>query len=205
MYALSRIVETIWTTLDGAILRFAIRHSEIELRHFLRLGLHEAHAGQSYLGREPVNCFRIAEPDTERHTRGQAVARDDPAEQDRAAERCRTKRGQREITRAATVHQPTIAPMIKPTTKRPPARRVTRNDNAANHSGHTGFGIGDTSGFGWLYASNVRRFSRRDWDVDRQNDQYRNGCQRERYDETGPDAFEGLVQLLLVYLHRELD
>ena len=35
-------------------------------------------------------------------------------------------------------HQPRIAPMINPNTSRPPARRVTRNDIAANHSGHTG-------------------------------------------------------------------
>src|SRR5438477_12626319 len=54
-------------------------------------------------------------------------------------------------------YQPRIAPMISPSTNRPPARRVTRKDIAANHNGHTGFGIGDVSGFGFPYAAIVRR------------------------------------------------
>ena len=48
----------------------------------------------------------------------------------------------------------------QPSTNRPPARRVTRNDSAANHSGHTGFGIGETSGFGCEYAFHVRTHDR---------------------------------------------
>ena len=53
-------------------------------------------------------------------------------------------------------YQPRMAPAINPSTNRPPARRVTRNDAAANHNGHTGFGTGDTSGFGSEYAFHVR-------------------------------------------------
>ena len=52
--------------------------------------------------------------------------------------------------------------MINPNTSKPPARRVTRNDIAANHSGHTGLYTGDSAGFGCEYAVHVRRITGND-------------------------------------------
>ena len=95
-----------------------------------------------------------AEADTERDTGGQLLAGDRATEQDRAAEGERAEQREREIAPVgrglpgfrlvvgrATVgggHQPSIAPAIMPSTSKPPARRVTRNDIAANHNGQTG-------------------------------------------------------------------